>query len=213
MLWLPLQVIAVAHATVFDMTGASPRHDLTVVISGARITEVGPARDVRIPAGARTVDGRGKFLIPGLWDMHVHTDLAGIDLRPLLGLYLANGVTGVRDMGGDLGRIRAASKAIAEGSLAGPRIVASGPYLNGVPVSIPHFDVHTATDAVHAVDSLAMMGADFVKIHSRVPREAVFAALREARARHLPVGGHVSYGVTIEEDTCPPTGRCRALAS
>jgi imidazolonepropionase-like amidohydrolase len=199
MLPTPLQLIAIAHATVFDMTGAPPRRDFTVVADGARIVAVGPSATVRIPSGARVIEGRGKYLIPGLWDMHVHTDLAGIDLSPLLGLYLANGVTGVRDMGGDFARIGAWREEIARGSLAGPRIVASGPYLNGVPVSIPHFDVHTASDAVHAVDSLAAMGVDFVKIHSRVPREAVFAALREAKAKGLAVGGHVSYGVTVEE--------------
>jgi imidazolonepropionase-like amidohydrolase len=199
MLPLSLQLIAIAHVTVFDMTGAPPHGDFTVVADGARITAVGPSRAVPIPAGARVIEARGKYLIPGLWDMHVHTELAGIDLHGFLGLYLANGVTGVRDMGGDFARIQGWREAIARGSLAGPRIVASGPYLNGVPVSIPHFDVHTESDAVRAVDSLAAMGVDFVKIHSRVPREAVFAALREAKAKRLPVGGHVSYGVTVEE--------------
>ena len=170
MLPLTLQLVAIAHATVIDMTGAPPHRDFTVVADGARITAVGPSRTVPIPAGARVIEARGKYLIPGLWDMHVHTDLAGIDLRAFLGLYLANGVTGVRDMGGDFARIQGWREAIERGSLPGPRIVASGPYLNGVPVSIPHFDVHTASDAVRAVDSLAAMGVDFVKIHSRVPR-------------------------------------------
>ena len=196
---LALQLLAITHATVIDMTGAPPRRDLTVLADGARITAVGASSKVGIPANARVIDARGKYLIPGLWDMHVHTDVPGIDGRGFLGLYVANGVTGVRDMGGDWAHIRAWRSEIVAGTLAGPRIVASGPYLNGVPVSIPHFEVHTPAEGVRAVDSLAAMGVDFVKMHSRVPRAAVFAALREAKAKHLAVGGHVSLGVTVEE--------------
>ncbi len=197
MLGLVLQLLAITHVTVID-TGAARRH-MTIVVAGSRIESVSPSSAGQLPASARIIDGRGKFLIPGLWDMHVHTQLAGIDERPLLGLFIANGVTGVRDMGGDFGVIDGYRKDIARGVLVGPRIVASGPYLNGVDVPLPHFDVHSAEDARRAVDSLAALGVDFVKIHSRVPREAVFAALREARAKHLAVAGHVSYGITNEE--------------
>jgi imidazolonepropionase-like amidohydrolase len=119
------QPVALAHVTVVDPVDSLPRPDQTVLIQGNRITAAGPSGTVRIPTGARLVNGRGKFLIPGLWDMHVHTAITGG--RPLLGLYVANGVTGVRDMAGEWDTLTAWRREIAQGTLVGPRIVASGP--------------------------------------------------------------------------------------
>src|SRR5687767_7609378 len=92
----PAGALAITRVTVVDASDSAPRLEQTVVIRGNRIVAVGPARSVAVPRGARVVDGRGKFLVPGFWDMHVHTTVPGG--RDLLGLYLANGVTGVRDM-------------------------------------------------------------------------------------------------------------------
>jgi len=91
--------IAVTGVTVIDGTDPNPRVNQTVIIRGDRIASVEGTAGARVPAGARVIDGRGKFLVPGFWDMHVHTAIAGG--RPLLSLYVANGVTGVRDMAGD----------------------------------------------------------------------------------------------------------------
>jgi len=192
-----LQLVAIAHATVIDMTGAPPRPDATVVIDGARIVSVGTASTVRVPPGARVIQGRGRFLIPGLWDMHVHT--VSPSGRSMLALYIANGVTGVRDMAGEWTTLQAWRREIAAGTLVGPRIVASGPYLEGHDNIIPHIEVRTADDARRAVDSLSAMGVDFVKVHSAVPRDAFFAAMREAKERRLAVAGHLSPGVTVVE--------------
>lgn len=194
---LLLQLVAITHATVIDMTGAPARGDMTVVVRGDRITAVGPAATTRAPAGSRVIDGRGKFLIPGLWDMHVHTVVPGG--RPLLALYVATGVTGVRDMASDWPTIQRWRKEIEAGSLVGPRIVASGPYLEGRASPIVHIEVRTPDDARNAVDSLARLGVDFVKVHSAVPRDAFFAAAREARTRHLALAGHLSPGVSVAE--------------
>ncbi|HEX4682066.1 MAG TPA: amidohydrolase family protein [Gemmatimonadaceae bacterium] len=192
------QLIAVTHVTAIDVEHARERPDVTVVIDGQRITAVGPARSVRVPAGTRIVDGRGKWLIPGLWDMHVH--LAVPTGRALLPLYVANGVTGVRDMGGDLTTIRSWQREIdAGGPLVGPWIIAAGPYLEGHDSPIAHIEVHTPDDARRAVDSLAALHVDFVKVHSALPRETFFAAAREARTRHLALAGHLSRNVTVEE--------------
>ena len=88
------QPVAFTHATVIDGRSAAPRVEQTVVVSGTRITAAGLSASVRVPSGARVVNATGKFLIPGLWDMHVHTVTpAG---REMLSLYVANGVTGVR---------------------------------------------------------------------------------------------------------------------
>src|SRR5207248_10580167 len=86
----PATALAIAGVTVIDATGAPARPGMTVVVTGDRITAVGKSGEVRVPEGARVVDGEGKYLIPGLWDMHVHTAAPSY-----LPLYLANGVTGV----------------------------------------------------------------------------------------------------------------------
>jgi imidazolonepropionase-like amidohydrolase len=122
--------IALAHVTVIDATGAPARKDMTVIITNDRITQIGEARKTRVPSGAQIIDATGKFLIPGLWDMHVHF----WNDEKLLSLYAANGVTGVRDMGGDLERVKRWKKEIALGAITGPRIVAPGDPLDKAPV-------------------------------------------------------------------------------
>ena len=191
---LALQLIAIAHATVIDPGAGSTRPDMTVLVRGTRIEAIGASRSVRVPAGTRVIDATGKFLIPGLWDMHVHTDVPGGPA--LLGLYVANGVTGVRDMDGDLARLRAFQRDIAAGSLPGPRMIVSGPYIAGQRVPLPHVLVRTPEDAVVAVDSLARLGVDFVKVHNGMPPAAYFAVAREARRRKKVFAGHVFPPVT-----------------
>src|SRR5256885_7116136 len=97
----PAVSFAFAHVTVIDMTGAPPQSDMTVVVTGNHIATLGPSGAVRIPKGGLTLDATGKFLIPGLWDMHVHA--AWSSTLPTFGpLFLVNGVTGVREMWGSL---------------------------------------------------------------------------------------------------------------
>jgi len=191
------QLVAITHVSVVDVERGTSRSDQTVVVDGPRITAVGPSASMAVLPSARVIDGRGKWLIPGLWDMHAHTVVP--TGRLLLSLYLANGVTGLRDMGGDFATIRKWRDEIARGDLVGPRIVAAGPYLEGHDSPIAHLEVHTPDDARLAVDSLSSLGVDFVKVHSALPRETFFAAAREARMRHLALAGHLSRNVTVEE--------------
>ena len=191
------QAIAIVHATILTMTDSVPIRDGTLLIEGGRITAFGSRADVKVPTGARVIDASARFVIPGLWDMHVHTAVpAG---ESLLGLYIANGVTGVRDMGSDLATNRAWSKRIEAGTLIGPRIVASGPYLQGGDAALPHYVVRTAEEGRAAIDSLARSGADFVKLHEMIPPEAFFAVARAARERRLVIAGHLQTGVTNEQ--------------
>ena len=187
MLGVLLQAIAITHVTVLNPGDAAPLRAQTVLVRGNRIVAVAPV--IPLPPHSKVLEGRGKFLIPGLWDMHVHTDVPGG--RGVLALYVANGVTGVRDMGGDWDTLRSWRQAIARGVLIGPRLVVSGPYLDGNDQPIPHLLVRTPAEAVAAVDSLARLGVDFVKLHTGLTREAYFAAERAARAHQLPVAGHV----------------------
>ena len=189
--------IAFTHVTVIDGTSQSPRADQTVIVTGNRITTAAPSASAAIPAGARVIDGRGKYLVPGFWDMHVHTDVPGG--RGMLALFVANGVTGVRDMGSDFATLQRWRAEIARGTLVGPRMVVSGPYLEGGDAHIAHLDVRTPDEARRAVDSLVHLGVDFVKIHTRLKRDVYFAAAREARARGIPFAGHLPGDVTAAE--------------
>ncbi|MBI3982632.1 MAG: amidohydrolase family protein [Gemmatimonadetes bacterium] len=193
----PRNLIAITHVSVVDGTTPSPRHDHTVIVDGNRVAALGPAATTPVPAGAHLLDGRGKFLIPGLWDMHVHTAIPGG--QSVLALYVANGVTSVRDMAGDWAQITAWRREISAGRLLGPRIVAAGPYIEGGDVPIPHLLVRAPEDAGPAVDSLKRLGVDFVKLHSQLPRNVYFAAARAARERALPLAGHVPRSITPRE--------------
>ena len=115
--------------TVVDTEAGKEIHDRTVVISGGRISEVRDSKGMKPPAGAKVVVGRGRYLIPGLWDMHVHA-LYRERVGSMFPMFVANGVLGIRDMGtsmplADIERLR---QEIASGSRLGPRFVAAGPF-------------------------------------------------------------------------------------
>jgi imidazolonepropionase-like amidohydrolase len=185
--------IAFTHVAVIDGSDAAPRLEQTVVVRGNRIAAVGSSRSTLVPSDARVVDARGKFLIPGMWDMHVHTSIIGG--RALLALYVANGVTGVRDMAGDWDTLTKWRREIADGRLVGPRIVASGPYLEGGDVPIPHILTRTPEEGAAGVDSLVKLGVDFIKVHGQLTRPTYFAIARRAREKGIPFAGHVSQAV------------------
>ena len=185
--------IAITHVTVIDGRDSLPRRDQTVVVRGTRIIAAAATRAVNVPAGAHVIDGRGKLLIPGLWDMHVHTVTVGG--REMLGLYVANGVTGVRDMASDWPTLKRWREEIARGTLAGPRIIASGPYLEGGDVPIAHILARTPDEGRAGVDSLVALGVDFVKVHGQLNPPTYFAIARRARERGIAFAGHVSRAV------------------
>lgn len=189
--------LALTHVTVIDMTGAPPLSDMTVVIMGNRIAALGQTGKVRVPGGAQVVDATGKFLIPGLWDMHFHIK----ETERTFPLFIANGVTGVRNMGGDFQKLFEWREAVASGKLLGPRIVACGPVIDGPnPANPDHaIPVGNAEEAKQAVDFLKRNGADFVKVYDGVPREAYFAIAEEAKRQGLPFVGHIPSAVTMME--------------
>lgn len=186
---LLLQVTAFTHVTVIDGQDSIPRRDFTVVVRGTRITAVGPTRSIRVPVNARVIDGRGKYLVPGFWDMHVHTDAPGG--RAVLPLYVANGVTGVRDMAGSWTTITRFRADIRATRITGPRIVASGPYIEGNPQPIAHYVARNPAQAAAAVDTLVRLGVDFIKLHTGLDRDTWLAAARAAQRRRIPFAGHV----------------------
>jgi imidazolonepropionase-like amidohydrolase len=199
----PAPALVLDAVTVVDVETGRLQPGLTVIVQGDRIVEVGKRSALRLPPGARVVDATGKFLIPGLWDMHVHTAFG--DWFPgardiALPLFVANGVTGVRDMGGDLDVLLEWRKAIAQGSLVGPRMVVSGPMLDGPKPRFPSsLAIATPEDGRRAVRDLAARGVDFIKLQSLIPRDAVFAIADEARKVGIPFAGHVPDAVRASE--------------
>ncbi len=199
--------IVISHVTVINPGTSAVLQNRTVVISGDRITSVLDVATLQPPKKARVIDATGQFLIPGLWDMHVHSAFGdwfpgGRDI--ILPLFIANGVVGVRDMGGDIPVLQQWRKEIGEGRIIGPRMVISGRMLDGYlpdgklrfPSSIP---VTSPASAVAAVDSLKAQGADFIKVQSVISHDAYLAAAAEAHKQSLPIVGHVPDKVRIRE--------------
>ncbi len=202
------QPLILTHVTVIDATGSLAKPDLSIVIRDHRIAALGPTSAVVPPKDSEIVDATGKFLIPGLWDMHVHTGRRDI----FLPLYIANGVTGVRDMGGDIedpsGELSSMSgryvqlslwrAAIEEGSLLGPRLVIAGFLIDGFkwPGNIA---ATNAEEGRQAVDVLKKTGVDFVKLKSFLSKDTFLAIAAEARRQNMVLAGHVPDAVRVAE--------------
>lgn len=200
----PSSQVAVTHVTVIDGTGRAPQPDQTVVIEGKRIASVGASTAVKVPKTARTIDGSGKFLLPGFWDMHVH--IAGINADPawskqvLLPLLLANGITGVRDMGGDLDALLEWQREIESGQLVAPHIIAAGPFITASgKKTAEQYPVANADEARAAIDDLKKRGANFIKIISMPSRDAFFAVAEESKKQNIPFVGHLPFEIGAGE--------------
>jgi hypothetical protein len=189
--------IAITHVTVIDATGAQPRADMTVVIRSDRVAGVMASRMGTIPPDATQVDGRGKFVIPGLWDMHTHViEMADIDFPVLL----AYGVTGIRNMhNSSLQQGVKLRTQVENGEVLGPHISLSGPLVDGASYWPTALKVTSAAEARQAVDTLKAGGADFVKVYTFLSRDAYFAIVAEARRQHISFVGHVPETVLVSE--------------
>jgi hypothetical protein len=207
--------VAIRGVTVVNVTDGSLLSDQTVLIEGSRIVAIGPVAEVEVSDKADVVDAQGRYLIPGLWDMHVHSvanvtvdrsqkSVAAQDWH--FPLFLAHGVTGVRNMNDGTGDptlklTKSVRRRLTEGDLRGPpRFHTAGPSIDGDPAlgSNPVV-VRTAVEARAAVEHLASNGADLVKVYENLSREAYFAIMDEARRRAIPVDGHVPFRITPEE--------------
>ncbi|MGH9752966.1 MAG: amidohydrolase family protein [Blastocatellia bacterium] len=182
------------HVTVIDATGAAAKPDMTVVLTGERITEIGKSGKVRIPREAQIVDATGKFLIPGLWDMHIHWYQ-----KDYLPLFIANGVTGVRQMWGFPMHYEW-RKEMGKGALLGPRMNIASAIVDGPqPIHRGSIAVGNEAEARQAVIKSKQDGAEFIKVYSLLSREAYFAIADEAKKQGIPFAGHVPRSVTAAE--------------
>jgi hypothetical protein len=188
--------LALAHVTIVDVESGALRADQTVLIRDGRIAWTGPAGEARIPAGARVVDASGKYAIPGLWDMHVHTSREGRAAH-FWPQFVAYGVTGVREMGSYLDSLQYWRARARQPGSGAPRIVYSSPMLDGDPPAWRHgYGVADSAAAVAAVDSMVALRFDFLKVYSRLSRDAYFSIARRAREHGIPFAGHVPDEVT-----------------
>ena len=187
--------VAINHVTVVDVTRGILFPERTVLVRGSYIVGV----DSNPPTATlpdRTIDATGQYLIPGLWDMHVHLDDAHT-----AGQLLSWGITGAREMGGELKATLALRQEIRDGRQRGPRLLVVGLLLRGPqsPSDTGLEVVRTADQGRRVVDSLAARGVDFIKVHEGLTREAWVAIAQAARRHHLPLTGHVPAGLRPEE--------------
>jgi imidazolonepropionase-like amidohydrolase len=184
-------VLVIANVTVID--GPAARPNVSVLIRNGVIAQVGNVRAV--PAGAQVIDGAGKFLIPGLWDMHTHVVAKAEEHFPRL---LRYGITGIREMHTEaedpFARIAEARKLPHA-----PRIVAAGRIVDGpIPAHPASLRVLDAADARAAVSELRRAGAAFLKTYETLPPDAYTALLDEAARVGLPVAGHIPFLVPLD---------------
>jgi imidazolonepropionase-like amidohydrolase len=185
--------IAITDVTVIPMDRERAIANQTVVIQGERIAAIGGAKEVNIPAGATRIDGRGKFLMPGVAEMHAHIpggNAPDAFMHRVLALFVANGVTTVRGMLGDPRHLPLRA-AVAKGEIVGPTIYTSGPSFNGNSVKSGEVGVKMVQDQKAA-------GYDLLKIHPGVPRAAFDAVAAEANKLEIPFAGHVPADVGLE---------------
>jgi imidazolonepropionase-like amidohydrolase len=197
--------VTIDNVTIVDVVKGKLLPNMTVVVNGNRIASVEKARPGARHSGT-VMDGSGMYVIPGLWDMHVHlaftNDAARIQSTSalMLPLLIANGVTGVRDMGSNLDAVLAMRDASAAHRAVSPRIVTSGPMLDG-PTSRYQVIVKVATaeDGRAAVRELHDRGVDFIKTQSRIPRDAYFALADESAKLGMRFEGHVPDAIRARE--------------
>lgn len=189
----PRPSIAITDVTIVDVEQVRLLGPRTVLIDDGRIVAIRAPRDAAIPASAQRVDGHGRFLMPGLVDMHVHLFNLSSHRPPndwAFPMYVANGVLGVRDMRADAASmllVKRWRKAVTDGELIAPRILADGIAVHG----------KSPDDAARQVDAAADAGAEFIKVYSEVPASHWRAIIKEAQSRSLPVVGHVPAGVPL----------------
>jgi hypothetical protein len=191
--------IIFTNATVIRVTGDPPTVAQDLMVEAGRIAAISPTGTAPLPSDAELIDATGLFVVPGLWDMHTHLSAWGDAGRDLgFRLLLANGVTGVRDLGGFPGFLPRWREEINQGAV-GPRLYYAGQAFSGPGVQWDsHIGVGGESEAREAVRRMKRIGADFIKVHRGVPALLYPAIVDEARIVGLPVVGHVPRALTAE---------------
>src|SRR5262245_53269369 len=201
---LSAQTTTIDNVTIVDVTNGRLQPRKTIVIEGKRITRIENSSSAT--RAAATLDGTGMFVMPGLWDMHIHAYFTNDTARfhstseIMLPLFIVNGVTGVRDLGSNLEATLSTRDSIAAHQLIGPRMVVSGPMIDGPTTRYQAaIKVATGDEARAAVRMLKQRGVDMIKTQTLIPRDAYFALADEATKLGIPFEGHVPREITALE--------------
>lgn len=191
-----MNTVAVVNAILIDVRTGKETPESVIVIRGNKIERIGPSIEVKVPPQAQVVDATGKWVIPGLIDMHAH---AGNSPEVPVNLYLAQGVTTIRSPGGNISLLRLLRERIESGKAIGPRLFFSGPLLDGIPPVWPEGSilVDTPVRGQSAVNFLADQGVDFVKVYNNVSEPVLVKIIESATRRGLIVAGHVPRSLTM----------------
>jgi imidazolonepropionase-like amidohydrolase len=182
--------LAIVNANLIDGTGAAVVKDAAILVENGRIKAVGPRASIAIPKGTKTFDAQGKYMLPGLWDMHAH--FAQVEWGPV---YLAAGVTTVRDVANEFDFIRSVRDAIRGGRGLGPRILTAGIIDGEHPTAIGIIRADTAEQGRAAVNKYKDAGFDQIKIYSSIKPDVLKAICDEAHRLGLTVTGHIPRGM------------------
>lgn len=187
----------ISNVTIVDVENGQLKPQQWVMIKKGSITRIGGAEEGLTWKADKVIDGSGRFLMPGLWDMHAHI-WNDATTFPLL---VANGVTGVRGMFEDMNNVKRWRESIASGKIAGPRLMVAGPIVDGPkPVWPGSVAVKNETDGRRAVDSLKnQLKVDFIKVYSLLSPDSYLAIADESRKQNIPFAGHVPNEVTALE--------------
>ncbi len=197
-------VLVISNPNIINIETGRVLQHRDIILRGNWITAIVPHRN-NYPAGNTVVNAKGKYVIPGLWDMHMHFgggDSLLEENKALLPLFIANGITAVRDASADISTaVLQWRTATAEGTLMGPAIFTAGPKLEGInSLWIGDLEVGTVAEMQQAMDSLQRLHVDFIKITDNTIQPAIYlAAIQEARKRGLAISGHIPYALTMQE--------------
>ncbi len=195
--------LVITNVNMVDVETGNVMAAKTIVVDEGVIQDITDTKPSKKYKATTSIDAQGKYLIPGLWDNHIHLrggEALQEENKRLLPLYIANGITTVRDAGGDLyPAIREWRDEIKAGSLVGPRIITAGPKLDGVnPIWEGSIEVSTVAEVPAALDSLQRLGVDFVKIYdSTITGDVFLAIVKEAEARGMLTSGHMPFSISL----------------
>lgn len=189
--------LVITNVNIIDVKTGTIDFAMDVVINSDKITSILKHKSNTKYQAETVVDGSEKFLIPGLWDMHTHTWWAYEDFFPLL---IANGITGIREMFGDLKAVKKIREEIGSGKIVGPMIVSSGPIVDGNPPAWSGSDVADSPESGREiVRQQKADGADYIKVYSLLERDVYFAIADECKKQGITFSGHIPRVITLEE--------------
>jgi hypothetical protein len=196
------EVLVIKNVAIIDVINNKITRDRVVVIEGNKIIAVD--NQAKIPEQARVIDAKGKYLIPGLWDMHTHNSLKKDRIAYFMPLYLANGITGIRDMASDMSsdEMRQLQKQIETSKMVGPRLGAmTGRIVDGPPQPDTMMFTYPADTAIakQLVRSYKKQNLDFIKVYNMLARDTYAAIADESKKNSIPFSGHVPFSVTAAE--------------